>query len=101
MLTHIDHAGDILWRMRNFIRRGNPHVSMINTRDMLEEAMTLAQAEASARHVRVDLDAPANLPDLHGDRVQLEQIVLNLSASFSADDPKTTYSVSPLTDGLT
>ena len=78
MLTHIDHAGDILRRMRNFIRRGHPHVSTIDTRDMLEEAMTLAQAEASARHVRVDLDAPADLPDLHGDRVQLEQIVLNL-----------------------
>ena len=78
MLTHIDHAGEILRRMRDFIRRGHPHVSTINTRDMLDEAMTLAHAEASARHVRVDLDAPADLPDLHGDRVQLEQIVLNL-----------------------
>jgi two-component system, LuxR family, sensor kinase FixL len=78
MLTHIDHAGDIVRRMRNFIRRGHPHVSTINTREMLEEAMTLALAEASARQVRVDLDAPADLPDLHGDRVQLEQVVLNL-----------------------
>jgi two-component system sensor kinase FixL len=78
MLTHIDHAGDIVRRMRNFIRRGHPHVSTINTRDMLEDAMTLAHAEASARHVRVDLDTPADLPDLHGDRVQLEQVVLNL-----------------------
>ena len=78
MLTHIDHAGDIVRRMRNFIRRGHPHVSTINTRDMLEEAMISAHAEAFARHVRVDLDAPADLPDLHGDRVQLEQVVLNL-----------------------
>jgi two-component system, LuxR family, sensor kinase FixL len=78
MLTHIDHAGDILRRMRSFIRRGHPHVSTINTRDLLEDAMTLAQAEASARGVRVDLDVSADLPDLHGDRVQLEQVLLNL-----------------------
>ncbi len=78
MLTHIDHAGEILRRMRDFIRRGHPHVSTINTRDMLEDAIALAQAEASARHVRVDLDAPVDLPDLRGDRVQLQQIVLNL-----------------------
>src|SRR5262249_56476422 len=60
------------------IRRVYPHVSTINTRDLLEDAMTLAQAEASARDVRVDLDVSADLPDLHGDRVQLEQVVLNL-----------------------
>ena len=78
MMNHIDHAGAIVRRMRNFIRRGHPHVSTINTRDMLEEAMTLANAEASAKRVRIDLDAPADLPDLHGDRIQLEQVVLNL-----------------------
>src|SRR5262249_33748461 len=78
MLTHIDHAGDIVRRMRNFIRRGHPHVSTVSTHDMLEEALTLAYVEASARQVRIELDAPADLPNLHVDRVQLEQVVLNL-----------------------
>jgi two-component system sensor kinase FixL len=78
LLAQIDHAGAIVRRMRDFIRRGSPHVSTIDTRSMLEQALTLAFAEASARHVRLDLDAQDNLPAIHGDRVQLEQVVLNL-----------------------
>jgi two-component system sensor kinase FixL len=78
LLAHIDHAGAIVRRMRDFIRRGRPHVSTIDTRSMLQEALTLAFVEASAKHVRIELDAPDNLPAIHGDHVQLEQVVLNL-----------------------
>jgi two-component system, LuxR family, sensor kinase FixL len=78
LLVHIDHAGAIVRRMRDFMRRGRPHVSTIDTRNMLEEALTLAFAEASAKHVRLELHAPDELPSIHGDHVQLEQVVLNL-----------------------
>jgi hypothetical protein len=53
-------------------------VSTIDTRRMLEEALMLAFAEASAKHVRLELEAPDKLPSIHGDYVQLEQVVLNL-----------------------
>ena len=78
LLAHIDHAGAIVRRMRDFMRRGHPHVSTIDTRSMLDEALMLAFVEASAKHVRLELDAPDKLPSIHGDHVQLEQVVLNL-----------------------
>ncbi len=78
LLAHIDHAGAIVRRMRDFMRRGRPHVSTIDTRKMLEDALTLAFAEASAKQVRLELDAPDRLPAVYGDHVQLEQVVLNL-----------------------
>lgn len=78
LLAHIDHAGAIVRHMRDFMRRGRPHVSTIDTRRMLEDALTLAFAEASARQVRLELDAPDGLPPIYGDHVQLEQVVLNL-----------------------
>jgi signal transduction histidine kinase len=78
LLAHIDHAAAILRRMRDFMRRGRPHMSTIDTRNMLEEALMLAFVEASAKHVRLELDAPDKLPAIHGDHIQLEQVVLNL-----------------------
>src|SRR5258708_31266446 len=61
LLAHIDHAGAIVRRMRDFMRRGRPHVSTIDTRNMLEEALTLAFVEASAKHVRLELQSPDHL----------------------------------------
>lgn len=78
LLAHIDHAGAIVHRMRDFMRRGRPHVSTIDTRKMLEDALTLAFAEASAKQVRLELDAPDRLPPVYADHIQLEQVVLNL-----------------------
>jgi C4-dicarboxylate-specific signal transduction histidine kinase len=78
LLAHIDHAGAIVRRMRDFMRRGRPHVSTIDTRKMLQDALMLAFAEASAKQVRLELDAPETLRPIYGDHVQLEQVVLNL-----------------------
>jgi signal transduction histidine kinase len=78
LLTHIDHAGSIVSHMRDFIRRGRPHVSTIDVRKMLEQALTLAHAEANSKQIRLDLDMPASLPAIHGDNIQLEQVILNL-----------------------
>jgi signal transduction histidine kinase len=78
LVAQIDHAAGIVRRMRDFLRRGHPHVSTIDGHSMLEDALILVRAEARARAIEIVLDVPPELPPLHGDRIQLQQVILNL-----------------------
>lgn len=78
MITQIDHAAGVVRRMRDFLRRGRPHISTVDVRSALEDVLTLVRAEATARGIRIELDASEELPPIFSDRIQLEQVVLNL-----------------------
>jgi len=45
---------------------------------MLEEALVLVRAEALGKQIHIELDASNDLPPFHGDRIQLQQVILNL-----------------------
>jgi len=78
VIAQIDHAAGVIQRMRDFLRRGHPHVSTVDVRGMVEDALTLVRAEAAAKTVGLVLDVPESLPALYGDRIQLQQVTLNL-----------------------
>jgi two-component system, LuxR family, sensor kinase FixL len=78
LVAQIDHAAGVVRRMRDFLRRGHPHVSTIDALSMLDDALILVRAEARAKAIEIVLDVPPELPPLHGDRVQLQQVILNL-----------------------
>jgi two-component system, LuxR family, sensor kinase FixL len=78
LVAQIDHAAGVVRRMRDFLRRGHPHVSTIDALSMLDDALILVRAEARAKAIEIVLDVPAALPPLHGDRIQLQQVILNL-----------------------
>jgi two-component system sensor kinase FixL len=78
LVTQIDHAADVIRRMREFLRRGQPHVSTLDVATILDDAVVLARPEAAARGARIDLDVDPALPAVFGDRIQLQQVVLNL-----------------------
>ena len=45
---------------------------------MLDDTLMLIRPEAISKHLKIDLDCPADLPVVYGDRIQLQQVVLNL-----------------------
>jgi len=78
LIAQVDHAGAVVRRMREFLRRGRPHFSTLQVTTLLEEALTLARPDAAARRIAIELDVAPGLPAVFGDRIQLQQVVLNL-----------------------
>jgi signal transduction histidine kinase len=78
MIAQIDHAGDVLRHVRDFLRRGTPQASTIDVHTVVREAMTLVQADAAARKIAIKVTTDAGLPPLYGDHVQLQQVLINL-----------------------
>jgi two-component system, LuxR family, sensor kinase FixL len=78
LISQIDHVGSVVRRMREFVRRGGPHFSTIRVGDLLDDALTLAATQLAASSIEVVVDAPGDLPLVHGDAVQLQEVLLNL-----------------------
>jgi len=78
MIEQIDHAGEVIRRMREFLRRGEPHISTLDMKIVLAEAVALMEPMLRSRKVLLKLDVPAGLPSVHSDRVQIGQVVINL-----------------------
>ena len=78
LIAQIDHAGGVVRRMREFLRRGLPHFSTLDAGDVLRDALQLARPEAGVKGISMDMQVAPYLPAIFGDRIQLQQVVLNL-----------------------
>jgi C4-dicarboxylate-specific signal transduction histidine kinase len=77
-IVQIDAAARIIRRLREFLRRGRPSTAEIDISDLVEDALMLLRLEIAKASVRIETLIEADLPTLHGDRGQLEQVILNL-----------------------
>jgi signal transduction histidine kinase len=78
VIAQIDHASGVMRRMRDFLRRGRPHISTFDVSEMLTDTLELARPDATARGIDLMMTPGKKLPLAHGDRIQLQQVVLNL-----------------------
>lgn len=71
-------AGAVIDRMRAMLRRHEVEVLPLNVHDLLENVTALVRPDAAARHIGVVLQVAHHLPPILGDRVHLQQVLLNL-----------------------
>jgi len=77
----VDDAGraaDIISRVRAMAAGQTPKYIELSLHEVISEAIAFLGHEIRAKSVEVSLDVPETLPRVSGDRVQLQQVVVNL-----------------------
>lgn len=73
-----NRARDIIVRLRNFVRNDEVQRSRIEMNDLVRGVVPLIEVEARWHRLSMKLDLWEPLPHIMGDRVLIEQVVLNL-----------------------
>jgi two-component system sensor kinase FixL len=71
-------AGEIIRRLRSLVRNRETQREPTHINDLIEELGTLTRADARLNDVRIALDLAADLPRMQLDRIQIQQVLLNL-----------------------
>jgi signal transduction histidine kinase len=71
-------AGNVIDRMRSLFKRQKLTCSTLDMSDLVEDTVAMARPDAAARRVKLKLEIPPNLPPANGDRVHVQQVLLNL-----------------------
>jgi PAS domain S-box-containing protein len=71
-------AGEIIRRIRGFVRKGEPHRDWVHVNDIVGDAWRFVEADARRRGIRLRLDLAPAIPTVWADPVQIGQVVVNL-----------------------
>jgi len=71
-------ASQVISRIRSLVKKHVPEKVPLNLSDVAREVIDLVSHEAQRKQVAITSDLSASLPPITGDRVQLQQVLLNL-----------------------
>jgi len=71
-------AAEVIQRLRAMLTRGEISREPVDLANVIKDVLDLARIDLSTRHVSVDVAFDPYLPLVLGDRIQLQQVVLNL-----------------------
>ena len=72
-------AGDVIGRIRALIKKAPPRTESLEINEVILEVIALTRGEAMQNGVSVRTQLAAGLPFVEADRVQLQQVILNLT----------------------
>jgi len=78
-------AAGVIQRLRLLLKKSVPEIKPLDINTLIDETIVLIAADAAIRNDVLEIELESNLPLVRGDRIQLQQVLLNLiSNSFDA-----------------
>lgn len=71
-------ASDIVQRIRGMAAKRQPEHVSLDLNDVAQEALLFVRHEVESRSIRVATELARDLPTIAGDRIQLQQVIVNL-----------------------
>jgi PAS domain S-box-containing protein len=71
-------ASEVIGRIRALVNKASPTKDRLNLNEAIREVIELTRGETAKNDVLVRTDLADGLPLIHGDRVQLQQVLVNL-----------------------
>lgn len=96
-------ASAVISRVRTLVKKTPARNDLVDLNEVILEVLALAESEARRNHVLLKRQLAGDLPFVHGDRVQLQQVILNLiinglEAIAKSDDGSRELSISSTKD---
>ena len=99
-----DRAGEVIGRVRSLVARASPLFDKVDMIDLITETLLLMRNEIRKNNIVLRNEFANDLPTVSGDRVQLQQVILNflinaIEAMNDVDAELRELLVSAATDG--
>jgi PAS domain S-box-containing protein len=78
MISDAQRASDVIQRIRTLAKKADPEKVPLDINDVINAVVLLVQREVLGNGVALRLELAPALPAVHGDRVQLQQVIINL-----------------------
>jgi signal transduction histidine kinase len=71
-------AGEVIRRLRSLFKRGETQLERLDANELVRDVLNLARGDLTTRGIEPVMKLARTLPAIHGDRVQLQQVMLNV-----------------------
>ena len=78
MAKDVTRAADIISRIRLLFKKVSPQRELVDVNEVVREMIVLLRSEATRYVISVRTELASDLPQVLGDRVQLQQVLMNL-----------------------